>query len=310
MNQKHIYIYFNTKDIEYINSAEDIQKYLEHTSNLIDRVDCEKYTNIYYQGTNKEEFVKNLNVIQDCINVGNYSIEDTINILLQYAENWEIKPKYENNEKNCCYRVWDIDSKGIITDYPPVLNEIIEKYFQTKEMILWINTNRAYKFNRSFIPLIKDCKSIEDELLPSFYHIQYVVNFGELETWFRKKNTQRFLNTTDERHQEKSSKYIQGKSPLLYDLKIANNQEYIKNLLESAITDQRSEERASKDLINFDTEKGCYIWFESENFNNQYHAYHLVKPKTHERDLIAEEKIPQRVRDILSYRRINKKVPN
>jgi hypothetical protein len=165
--------------------------------------------------------------------------------------------------------------------------------------------NRAYYFNRSFIPVFKDCKTDTD--LPQFTQIQYVFNFDELENWFNKNISKRVLNTTDPRHQEKSPQYVKGKSPLLHDLRNEDNQKYIALLLDSAITDQRSEERTNKDLINFDAQKNRYIWFEAEGVNNQYHAYHLTKPQSHEIDTSAELNIPDRIKDILEYRLKNKK---
>jgi hypothetical protein len=62
-------------------------------------------------------------------------------------------------------------------------------------------------------------------------------------------------------------------------------------------------------LVNFDSVKKCYIRFEFENDNpqNQYHGYHLVTPKTHEMDTKAVKDIPQRMKDLIEYRRNKEK---
>ena len=51
--------------------------------------------------------------------------------------------------------------------------------------------------------------------------------------------------------------------------------------------------------------KKRYIWFENENTNNQYHAYHLAKPNSHEKDEKAVARIPSRAKRFIDSKKKN-----
>ncbi len=276
---------------------------IENLINLIDRADCEKGVELYYEGSNKDQLIENLLAMEAFEEIGNFGtidIETAINTVLQAAgaENWETNPHFNQNENNCLYRIWDFDSRVLINNFPDVLKEVAEKILSTNEKCLLLNIEKSFHFHREFIPIFKDCRNSQVNQLPKFVHIQFVMDLQQLENWFLGNRLSRNLNISDMRHQENSPQYIPKKSPLLYDLRNPENHKKLQKLLTSALGDQRT----SKDLVNYDSEKDCYIWFEYENDNpqNQYHCYHLVKPQTHEIDTTAEAKIPERIIRILN----------
>ena len=178
---------------------------------------------------------------------------------------------------------------------------ILDKENNKKEFnnfLVFVSLFDKLPYSRPFLSAYKDYPQKINK--PTFVHIPYVHDFYSLENWLYQNTQKRNLNTTDFRHQEKSPDYIKGKSPLLYDLKNKENHNLLQSLLDDAVGDAQEKNI----LINFDNEKKCYIRFEYEGDNpqNQYHAYHLVKPITHKRDLIAEKLIPSRIIDILEYR--------
>lgn len=309
MNKFHIYLHFPTEDIEnHIHSEADAQQYINDISILIDRADCEKGVALYYEGANKDNFVANLAVIADLGSFDLLTPETTLNILLQYAENWEETSQLARND--FIHKVWDLDAQQVIGDFPPILKEICEKQttLPENETSLYLNIAHSFPFRRAyvaapFIPIIKD----SNDIFPQLINIECVTDFEGLEKWLTEKRQSRLLNTTDPRHQENNPAYISGKSPLLYDLRIVENQSHLSELLKTAISDQREREQISKDLINYDSQKDRYIWFENENAHNRYHCYHIAYTRHHTqphgRDIQQEVKIPERVKAILAYRR-------
>ena len=133
--------------------------------------------------------------------------------------------------------------------------------------------------------------------------IEVASTFHELEKWFNRERACRKYNYNDFRHIEGHPNYFYyfrngqkiGKSPLLGGL---GGQKRAEEILQTAIGDSKEHSY----LINWDFENERYMRFEDENFKNQYHGYHLVKPKTHERDTEEENRISKRVIDILNYR--------
>jgi hypothetical protein len=101
-----------------------------------------------------------------------------------------------------------------------------------------------------------------------------VVNFGDINNLFSSINNIRLINRSDFRHCENHPNKDINKSPLLGGTNGFDNAE---NLLYSAIGDKRTNKRY---LINIDkSSNDFFIRFEDENWNNQYHAYHIVVNK-------------------------------
>ena len=302
MDNFNIFLLFPVDSIENaINCEEDYQAYMDAMCLVIDRADCEKGAKLYYQGSNKDNCIDQLTIINDC-DFYLQNPELIINILLENAEDWEEYPK---NSNDCVYRIWDIESDTTISLFPASIKEVGEYILREQHKCLLVNIDNCFSFNRPFIPLFKDSRNIvSHQPLRQFVHIEYVANFTDIEKWFEYNRQQRQLNITDQRHNEQSPNYIRGKSPILYDFRHSEQQQVVRNLLNTAITDQRSRERESKDLMNYDHTKERYIWFEYQNASNEFHAYHLAKPRTHERDENAEKNIPKRVLDILKVRKI------
>ncbi len=303
-----IYLLFSEDNFDNLFSEHD--HFLESIKIMIQRADCEKQANLYYSKTNLENFIANIITLHqefpnELANRGTLKIGTVIKRLLAKAENWEEKPHFSAQN---FYGQWDSDSPNNVNDeISDVLKEMTEKIIIEKDTkFLLLNMYRAFPYYKDYLTIFVDKK--ESKIAPIFVWIEKANNLEGLEKWFEENRTSKILNIEDERHQEWSGKF-KKESPLLYDLRNTENQKIVQNLLNTSLTDQREPERANKDLINFDKIKGCYIWFEYENSQNGYHAYHLVfnkyAQKSHERDEKAESKIPQRVKDILEYRKKN-----
>lgn len=97
--------------------------------------------------------------------------------------------------------------------------------------------------------------------------------FDKIDKIFNKVNSQRRINRNDFRHCENHPNYNPSKkSPLIGGIGGFDNAQ---NLLPSAIGDAKSKRKL---LINRDQlNQNFIIRFEDENFDNQFHAYHIVK---------------------------------
>lgn len=302
MELNYFFLHFPTEKIDKLIATKEEAKQISKTIQLIiDRIDCEKNTKIFYQSSNKDNFFEKLHMVYEMGNFGIADLETTINKILHEAKatNWEQKHTFEDS---CLYRIWNIDNRILEEELIDSLKYILDTENNQTESInnyIIISILDKPQYSRPFLSAYKDyLKQINK---PTFIHIPYTHDFYSLENWLDKNIKMRELHTMDFRHQEHSPKYIKDKSPLLYDLRNTKDQNSIQSLLNTAVGDARKR----KYLINFDEEKGCYIRFEYEGDNpqNKYHAYHLVKPITHERDSIAENLIPYRIIEILEYRK-------
>jgi hypothetical protein len=299
MDNFKVFVHFPTEKIEEsIDSEEDYAQYFERIMFLLDRADCEKGVKLYYQGSNKDAFVEHLSDISYVYGYNILSPDTATNILLQYANDWEDSPSKNIDDSNNVYRIWDFDNETLISEFSNTLKEVLEHIDLNNDKVLLINIENSISANHSFVVVLKYCRNLAE--LPKLAHIHFVKDFTNLDLWFKNNRTPRLINTTDERHNENSVRYIKGKSPILYDLRRDTEAvEHLLNLLNNAVTDQR----VSKDLMNYDSKQDRYIWFENENAQNQYHAYHLAKPRTHEADEEAVSKIPPRVKRFIDNKR-------
>lgn len=102
--------------------------------------------------------------------------------------------------------------------------------------------------------------------------INLIDSFLEIDAIFTLINSTRTLNQNDFRHCEGHPNHISTKSPLIAGVGGFSN---ANRLLPSAIGDKRSNRGV---LLNLDgANSGHIIRYEDENFNNQYHAFHIVK---------------------------------
>ena len=88
MNKFHIYIQFPTEEelLKLIKTEEDGFKFLESIRYLIDRADCEKETDLYYESSNKNLCSETLLTLSELIgNFGVMSPVDALNSLLTEA---------------------------------------------------------------------------------------------------------------------------------------------------------------------------------------------------------------------------------
>jgi hypothetical protein len=99
-----------------------------------------------------------------------------------------------------------------------------------------------------------------------------IEGFNTIDSFFKEKNKSRILNRTDFRHCVNHPKFIKGKSHLIDGLGGFDNAEVF---LSSAIGDAKTKRAI---LINVDKHNNDFILrYEDENFNNRYHAYHIVE---------------------------------
>lgn len=307
----HIFLYFPNEIENYIHSKTEAECFIESIQYLLDRADCETGAILYYSEKNLDDLIKLLHIKMEIENYGTIDIETAFNSLLCSAEIC----KEQGNISDCFYGLWDLDSKLIWDlddldsklllkeDFLDILKYASEKILSTElrnDKCLLVNVYNAFLMRRDFIPIFKDCRNNPDNILPKFVHIYYINNFKEMEAWFENNRIERKYNFQDNRHVENHSNYIRGKSPILDG---ERGKSKLAELLKTAITDQRTEEHSAKDLINYDNDKQEYVWFENEGSNNQYHGYYLVMPTTHEKDRNAINKIPDRVVNILEYRK-------
>ena len=302
MDKFNIFIHFPTKNIENeIKSRNDLENYLSEVEIQLYRADCEKGSNLFYDSTNTEKFIDQINLIDE---LGNFEYQNVESLLysdyLTNADNIQDNQKYENSD-NTKYCLWNFYSE-ISDDFPPILKEIAERKLQNEhEKYLLLNINNAFVYNRNFIPVLKDSLKNSTQQLPQFSHIYFVTNFFELEKWFKENRTPRNYNFDDNRHIENHPKSLvnsKDKSPIIGGEK---GKQHIASLLEDAIGDTNDKDY----LINFDEKNGQYVRFEYENENpqNQYHGYHLVLQGTYDRDEKEVCKISEKILQIIDYRK-------
>ncbi len=303
MDKFHIYLHFPKNIDEYVHTVKDVDNFLEELAILIMRADCEKGTELYYDGANLDVFAENIKVVADCDEAYDFQSPDLrVYQLLEKAKDTTLKPSFSINE-HTYYGLWNFDNRELSNNFSDIFKEITERKLvsadKTNEKYLLINILTHPQFNRNFISTFKD-SSLESKLsLPQFVVIDYATDFQSLEEWFEKNRLTRNYTFDDNRHIEEHKDYRPDKSPLLN-----GDKKHAASLLLKAIGDKR----AKAYLINFDEKNECYIRFEYENDTpqNQYHAYHLVhskrSEKPYQRDEKSEKEIPERVLILLEHR--------
>lgn len=312
----HVYVHFPEKDVDkLVGSEQKTQELVNYIDILVNRIDCEKGATLYYQGDNKQTFVDELNTYGTFEEFGFlsfFNIEDTLNVLLNdvNAKNWEEKPK-QDASGDCVYNLWYFDGQQVLGDFPEVLNEVTEHSLNTQEQekCLLVSIKKALEITQKTLPTFKGGRDADN--LPVFVYIAQVTDFKQLEAWFEENRRPRTYNMGDNRHIEGHGSYVPEKSPVLGGF---GGKQNLADLLQTAVGDQHAK-RDYEDLMNYDPLHKRYVWFEYEEDNpqNQYHGYHLAIPKdkakysggrlnAHDRDTVAEARIPTRVKDILRQR--------
>jgi hypothetical protein len=292
----HLYLHFPVNLEKLISTREEGVKFIIDIQMLIDRADCEHGTILYVDNYSRKRFYDELAILQeDCMlgYFGIYDIEEVLNIKLLEANaiNWE-----ENSLTNGNIQYSEIKTDQSINSlFPNVLKEICERIFLVKdrfevEKCLLVNIGNDF-ISDNPIHLLRTHKR-----MLTFHYIPFVKCFDELDDWFLANRITRRYNHGDNRHIENHKSYIRGKSPLLGGIAAKTNAE---KLLSTALGDQREKSY----LINIDDIHECYIRFEYENSQNQYHGYNIVNPISHERSIHEEDKISGRILILLNYRR-------
>ena len=302
MNKFNIFIIFPNEATvtEGISDSEDFTRFLKNINDLIDRTDCEVGTKLFFDNA---ELIAFTTALEALVYAGEFYLikpKRILSQLLKIAEDWTEKPLHKSAY---FYGDWQFNSRLVVQELPPSVKEAVEYASQGKTAFLHVKNEVNAIYNPFFI--LKDTSSPVESKLPTFTQLDQIHNLDSLEKWFQTNRTRRQLNDKDERHNERSAKYVtkpEKKSPLLYDFRFDTaGIVYVQTLLDEAIGDAQE----SKDLMNYDLQKKRYIWFENENTNNQYHAYHLAKPNSHEEDDRAVARIPSRAKRFIDSQKKN-----
>lgn len=300
MQTIHAYIHFPEKIDDYINNLEDGKRIIKDFLMTISLADCETASVLYYSKSNKDAFFGNIYALEQLneFNIGAYSFETAINALFALNEIEKVK---EENTTGCELKFYNSNIQNLDDVYPVILYTVFEKTKSLKEDDRQLVLNLfGYNFPQNPVLIIVACK---DETIP--FQIPFITNFAELDIWLQENRIVRQFNDTDTRHIENSGNHKKDKrtneykSPLLGGI---GGRDSARTLLKNAVGDKRNTNNVD-DLMNYDNSKEEYIWYEYENANNQYHAYHLVKAFTHERDTKAIERISDRTLEIFKYRK-------
>lgn len=301
MQTIHNYILFpesldDSLEIDTAKKSIDLIKGFQMT---IDLADCEKGSLLYYSKSNKDNFIDNVKAFEELskLNIGLYDFETFVNTIFNEKDIIAV-----NEDVSKCKVTTYNSMQGGLDEKPPLIFfEVIkrnESLNQLDKQIV-LNLFNCY-FSQNPIMIIIDC-TISNSIVKNI-EIPFVTNFVDLDNWLIENRIKRNFNENDNRHIENHPQNkiaSHNKSPLIGGLGGKQNAE---NLLKNAIGDKRSASN-SLDLMNFDTKNDAYIWYENENADNQYHAYHLVKAITHQKDDVAISRVSSRVLKILDYRK-------
>ncbi|WP_295200155.1 hypothetical protein [uncultured Chryseobacterium sp.] len=261
---RNFYLVFPTKTDSIENlliTKLDCIKFWKEIEMTLIRIDCEANTQLFCTQENKNEFIDEIESLGNLLQIGHYEKEDIFNLWI-----YEYDIKFKDHREDIIYKEW-ITKNEQTTDAPDYLKGITENSF--------INPNQKFEIlhfseqiNESNLRIIRDDKIS----CPKFFCFDVYKGFRGIDENFTKINESRVLNTNDFRHCENHTDYISGKDPLIGGI---NGFDNAKNFLSSAIGDCKT---GKKILVNIDTNnKSFFIRFEDENFNNQFHTFHLVK---------------------------------
>lgn len=297
MQKINTYIHFPERLDDYINSDDQGRRLIKDFQMTIDLADCEKGSVLYYSKSNKDIFFENIDAFEELFGYfGGIDFQTIIDILFQEAQ---IYPINEELQTNCICSVYNANSTHLERVFPVIFLESLNTFKSLNEhdRLIILNFFNNY-FGHKSISIIEDCEQKGKKIID----LPFVENFKQLDEWLIENRTPRKYNMGDNRHVENHPQSLinsHNKSPLIGGIGGKQNAE---QLLKKAVGDKRDK----KDLMNCDTKNNdAFIWFEDENENpqNQYHGYHLVKAYTYEEDEKEVKKIPERVINILEYRK-------
>ena len=287
MEQLNIFLNFSNMESD----ARDFQNLIDDLLLLFNRIELESNIKLFYCKTALENFSLLIEMNNKKIHAD--KINENIDKSLNKATACE-----DIKDDICAYYLWHdcgpskADKDNPLEEVMPLLKGMAyaaSKYAQQKMFLLGFNA--CFNWKQKTIPIVY---GIRQDYLPQIANIPYANNLLELDKLFRGARPRK-LNRDDRRHVDKHL----GKSPLLVNSRNKNDWDRIEKLLQKAI----SPKNGDKDLVNFDDEKKCFIWFECEGTNNQYHAYHLVKSEKGERDRSSkgEGKISETLRHVFEH---------
>lgn len=298
MKNFHLVFPIKNDSIESVLTTEsECETFWKEIEMTLTRIDCEANTQIFCTQENKNEFIDEIEGLGSLLQIGHYEKEDIFNLWMS-----EYNIKNKNFKDDVIYKQWITENEQT-TDAPSHLKEITENNFinpSQKFEIIHFSNNLDINVLRTIRDDKKDC--------PRFFCFNVHKGFKETDEYFTKINSFRELNKNDFRHCENHTDYMGNKDPLIGGTNGFDNAE---NFLSSAIGDAKT---GKKILVNIDiNNQSFFIRFEDENFNNQYHAFHLVKKEngSHIEDLSgvqitrSKNKGIPRAFDLLEYRKIN-----
>lgn len=261
---RNFHILFPSKDSkieEKFISIEECNTFWKEIEMSIVRIDCEKETQLFYNEQNKNEFIEELESLGELLQIGNFEKDEVLNLLFQDND-----VKSGNYSQNVIYKKWITENEQTI-DCEEFEKDLVENKIKKVDEDFYILSFNENTFSKR-IKILRDAKNA----CPQIFCFNVYYGFLEIDTLFSEINSNRKLNKEDFRHCEDHSDFRRDKSPLIGGTQGFKNAE---RFLNSAIGDSRAGKNI---LINIDTNnQDFYIRYEDENFNNQYHAFHLVK---------------------------------
>lgn len=295
----NVFIWLPSDRILGINEEAEFDVFIEELSVLIDRIDCEQDVKLWGNEANITKFSENLETVS------------YIHGFKGIPANLILDNIRDVKDSDYSAFIWIDSSEKLRED--EVSNDIaknIVTLFNSTENLLFVNFEKTLSYHRSYLSVISDKEGLEK---PIFVCIPIVLNFEELDEWFKDKfGTERKFNFNANHHNANHRDYNREKTIIIGS---EAGKEKLSALLKSALSDKKGRERIGTSLVNFDGDNKCFVWFEYENTNNLYHGYHLTLDESqfHGRDeesikkiirknKVTIDEIPERVKRILEYR--------
>jgi len=233
----------------------------------------------FYDSLNINNFLKYFEILEECY--PHASIR-TFRSLLKSFQNWRDTLVQIKEKEYFIFKQITADNSFC---------EMFERKFKNNEDNFSIFNLKALELKKS-VKITSENKTFEFVILD---------NDTQIENWFSKnRNPQRKFHVIGKHGENGKGNWINRKgtkdaSPLLCNAKHAQK------LLYSAIGENIEQ------LFNYDTKFKRIIKFHFENTfengENLYHGYHLAHPINHQPDKDEENKIHERIKRILDYRR-------
>ncbi|HRI28887.1 MAG TPA: hypothetical protein PK715_12580, partial [Chitinophagales bacterium] len=262
MAEFHVFLLFPATTS--FTDEEDYSAFVSTQLQLIERAYYQSNAILYYHEDNFKHFVDDLSVSSGA---GEFYLVGDPNLLFSILTRIEITPEPDNELVSA---IWNVDAVMALNpannehltttpaQFTNTINAILHLSDSTNAKCLLLPINACVphltRNNRqiSSFWVIKDRPRTHNP--PCFIEIPFASDLDNLHTWFRNNQPQRRLNATDPRHNEQSTNYISGKSPLLHDIwRNDDLRAYVQQLLNTALSGGQG-----SDLVNYDTQHNAF----------------------------------------------------